>query len=101
MPHPVASGHGTRSPESRQSGRNQIRLSRVASSRGARRLFARLEQRNMEQISSTPMLDRITSPEDRRSLSERELRALAEDILQFLVATVYDAGGELVANRGS
>src|SRR2546430_9406630 len=100
MPPPVASGHGTLSPESRQSGRNQMRLSRVASSRGARRLFARLEQRNMDQISSTPVLDRITNPADLRSLSEPELRALAEEIRQFLVAPGPKTGAHLGPTPG-
>jgi len=89
-------------PAARQfrSGRNQSWLIRVASSRGARRLFARLEQRNMDQALSTPVLDRITSPADLRSLSEPELRALAEEIRQFLVATVSKTGGHLGPNLG-
>src|SRR5437763_1380971 len=54
----------------------------------------------MDQISSTPVLDRITSPADLRSLSEPELRALAEEIRQFLVATVSKTGGHLGPNLG-
>src|SRR5881296_737807 len=54
----------------------------------------------MDQISSTPVLDRITSPADLRSLSEPELRALAEEIRQFLVATVSRTGGHLGPNLG-
>src|SRR6266516_4210321 len=54
----------------------------------------------MDQASSTPILDRITSPADVRSLSEPELRALAEEIRQFLVATVSKTGGHLGPNLG-
>src|SRR5947209_338764 len=54
----------------------------------------------MNQISSTPVLDRITSPADLRSLSESELRALAEEIRQFLVVTVSKTGGHLGPNLG-
>jgi len=46
------------------------------------------------------MLDRINSPADLRSLSEVELRALAEEIRQFLVATVSKTGGHLGPNLG-
>src|SRR5260370_35205955 len=54
----------------------------------------------MDQVSSTPVLDRITSPADLRSLSDAELRALAEEIRQFLVATVSKTGGNLGPNLG-
>src|SRR2546428_8054260 len=54
----------------------------------------------MDQVSSSPILDRITGPADVRSLSEPELRALAEEIRQFLVATVSKAGGHLGPNLG-
>ena len=54
----------------------------------------------MDQVSSTPILDRITGPADVRSLSEPELRALAEEIRQFLVATVSKTGGHLGPNLG-
>src|SRR3989454_1701351 len=54
----------------------------------------------MDQLSNTPVLDRITSPADLRSLSEPELRALAEEIRQFLVATVSKTGGHLGPNLG-
>src|SRR5256712_3218200 len=66
----------------------------------ALRVFARLEQRYMDQISSPRVLDGITSPADLRSLSEPELRALAEEIRQFLVATVARTGGHLGPNLG-
>src|ERR1700736_6466352 len=54
----------------------------------------------MDQVSSTPVLDRITSPADLRSLSDADLRALAEEIRQFLVATVSKTGGHLGPNLG-
>src|SRR3979490_776063 len=54
----------------------------------------------MDQVSNTPVLDRITSPADLRALSDPELRALAEEIPQFLVRTVSKAGGHLGPNLG-
>src|SRR5438270_3664600 len=54
----------------------------------------------MEQVSNTPVLDRIKSPADLRSLSEAELRTLAEEIRQFLVGTVSKTGGHLGPNLG-
>ncbi|HYY46581.1 MAG TPA: 1-deoxy-D-xylulose-5-phosphate synthase [Candidatus Angelobacter sp.] len=54
----------------------------------------------MDQVPNTPLLDRITSPADLRSLSEPELRALAEEIRQFLVSTVSKTGGHLGPNLG-
>src|SRR5437879_9625976 len=54
----------------------------------------------MDEISPTPILDRIGSPADLRSLSDLELRALAEEIRQFLVHTVSKTGGHLGPNLG-
>src|SRR6202035_1696375 len=54
----------------------------------------------MDQVSSTPVLDRIAGPADLRALSDAELRALAEEIRQFLVATVSKTGGHLGSNLG-
>src|SRR5207302_3842877 len=54
----------------------------------------------MDQLSSTPILDRIGSPADLRSLSDAELRTLAEEIRQFLVASVSKTGGHLGPNLG-
>ncbi|HVH65742.1 MAG TPA: 1-deoxy-D-xylulose-5-phosphate synthase [Candidatus Acidoferrum sp.] len=54
----------------------------------------------MDQETNTPLLDRITSPADLRGLSEAELRALAEEIRQFLVSTVSKTGGHLGPNLG-
>src|SRR5437879_4646926 len=54
----------------------------------------------MEQDFTTPILDRIGSPADLRSLSDAELRTLAEEIRQFLVASVSKTGGHLGPNLG-
>ena len=54
----------------------------------------------MDQVSSTPILDRIGTPADLRSLSDADLRALAEEIRRFLVATVSKTGGHLGPNLG-
>src|SRR5260370_10287282 len=54
----------------------------------------------MDQVSNTPVLDRIASPADLRSLGDAELHALAEEIRQFLVATVSKTGGHLGPNLG-
>ena len=54
----------------------------------------------MDKVSSTPVLDRISDPADLRSLSDADLRALAEEIRQFLVATVSKTGGHLGPNLG-
>src|SRR6202795_3413165 len=54
----------------------------------------------MDQVTSTPILDRIGTPADLRSLSEAELRTLAEEIRQFLVTTVSKTGGHLAPNLG-
>jgi len=54
----------------------------------------------MAQVSNTPILDRIASPADLRTLSDAELRALAEEIRQFLVASVSKTGGHLGPNLG-
>src|SRR2546427_12934558 len=54
----------------------------------------------MEEVSTTPILDRIGTPADLRSLSEAELRTLAEEIRSFLVAAVSKTGGHLGPNLG-
>ncbi|HXN03640.1 MAG TPA: 1-deoxy-D-xylulose-5-phosphate synthase [Candidatus Acidoferrum sp.] len=54
----------------------------------------------MDQDLKTPILDRIGTPADLRSLSDAELRALAEEIRQFLVTTVSKTGGHLGPNLG-
>jgi 1-deoxy-D-xylulose-5-phosphate synthase len=54
----------------------------------------------MDQDLKTPVLDRIGTPADLRSLSDAELRALTEEIRQFLVTTVSKTGGHLGPNLG-
>jgi 1-deoxy-D-xylulose-5-phosphate synthase len=54
----------------------------------------------MDEVSPTPILDRIGTPADLRSLSDAELRTLAEEIRQFLVTTVSKTGGHLGPNLG-
>jgi 1-deoxy-D-xylulose-5-phosphate synthase len=54
----------------------------------------------MDQITNTPLLDKINSPADLRALSEDESRALAKEIRQFLVDTVSKTGGHLGPNLG-
>src|SRR5579864_933707 len=54
----------------------------------------------MDEVSSTSVLDRIRTPSDLRSLNDGELRALAEEIRQFLVASVSRTGGHLGPNLG-
>src|ERR1700737_825038 len=54
----------------------------------------------MDQVLRTPILDRIGTPADLRSLSDADLHALAEEIRQFLVMTVSKTGGHLGPNLG-
>src|SRR5260370_7003594 len=54
----------------------------------------------MDEVSPTPILDRIGTPADLRSLSDADLRSLAEEIRQFLVRTVSKTGGHLGPNLG-
>src|SRR2546427_9772976 len=54
----------------------------------------------MEEVSTTPILDRIGTPADLRSLSGAEVRTFAEEIRQFMVATVSKTGGHLGPNLG-
>ena len=48
----------------------------------------------------TPLLDRIREPEDLRGLSDRELKQLAEELRQELIAAVSVTGGHLGAGLG-
>jgi 1-deoxy-D-xylulose-5-phosphate synthase len=54
----------------------------------------------MDELTNTPLLDRIRTPEDLRSLSEDDLHTLAGEIRQFLVSTVSKTGGHLGPNLG-
>ncbi len=46
------------------------------------------------------LLDRIESPADLRKLSEHELKQLADELRQVLVATTTTTGGHLASNLG-
>ena len=46
------------------------------------------------------MLDRVSSPQDLKSLHVSELRALARDIRGFLIRSLSDTGGHLASNLG-
>ncbi|HEY9288352.1 MAG TPA: 1-deoxy-D-xylulose-5-phosphate synthase [Candidatus Dormibacteraeota bacterium] len=54
----------------------------------------------MDQLPSTPLLDQIKTPADLRALDDAQLHALADEIRQFLVATVSKTGGHLGPNLG-
>jgi 1-deoxy-D-xylulose-5-phosphate synthase len=54
----------------------------------------------MTEGAMTPILDRIHAPADLKGLTTVELRALAEEIRSFLVATVAKTGGHLGPNLG-
>ena len=48
----------------------------------------------------TPILDRISSPEDLRKIQEKEIPQLAGEIRDYLVETVLKTGGHLASNLG-
>src|SRR5437763_9662273 len=54
----------------------------------------------MEDLPSTPVLDRIRMPSDLRLLSLTDLQRLAEEIRRFLLVTVSRTGGHLGPNLG-
>jgi 1-deoxy-D-xylulose-5-phosphate synthase len=54
----------------------------------------------MSAESSTPLLDRIRTPEDLRAVEDRELPQLAEELRQELIAAVSVTGGHLGAGLG-
>src|SRR5436309_3211025 len=54
----------------------------------------------MEDLPSTPVLDRIRVPSDLRLLSSPGLQRLAEEIRRFLLVTVSRTGGHLGPNLG-
>ena len=47
------------------------------------------------------LLDRIDSPSDLKGLTQRELKQLADEVRQELVATVTATGGHLASNLGA
>jgi 1-deoxy-D-xylulose-5-phosphate synthase len=54
----------------------------------------------MSAVSSTPLLDRISTPQDLRTLKDNELPQLAEELRQELIAAVSVTGGHLGAGLG-
>ena len=49
---------------------------------------------------NTPMLDRVKLPTDLKSLSDRELRQLADDLRAETISAVSVTGGHLGAGLG-
>jgi 1-deoxy-D-xylulose-5-phosphate synthase len=54
----------------------------------------------MDQVSKTPLLDRVRTPEDLRALPEKELRQLADELRQETIDVVSVTGGHLGAGLG-
>ena len=54
----------------------------------------------MSAESPTPLLDRIRKPQDLRALQDHELKQLAEELRQELIAAVAVTGGHLGAGLG-
>ncbi|MBI5112167.1 MAG: 1-deoxy-D-xylulose-5-phosphate synthase [Rhodovulum sp.] len=54
----------------------------------------------MPQSSNTPLLDRVIFPEDLRRLETSELRQLADELRQEMIAAVSQTGGHLGAGLG-
>ena len=48
----------------------------------------------------TPILDRISSPEDLRQIPDKEIPTLAAEIREYLIDTVKKTGGHLASNLG-
>ena len=54
----------------------------------------------MSAVSSTPLLDRVSTPEDLRALTDADLPQLAEELRRELIAAVAVTGGHLGAGLG-
>ncbi|MGJ8622936.1 MAG: 1-deoxy-D-xylulose-5-phosphate synthase [Yoonia sp.] len=54
----------------------------------------------MTDTPHTPVLDRVTTPDDMKALSDAELRALADDLRAETIAAVSQTGGHLGAGLG-
>jgi 1-deoxy-D-xylulose-5-phosphate synthase len=54
----------------------------------------------MDQVSKTPLLDRVKTPEDLRALPEKDLRQLADELRQETIDVVSVTGGHLGAGLG-
>ena len=51
-------------------------------------------------MNDTPILDRVSTPEDLRQIPEKEIPALAAEIRKYLIETVLKTGGHLASNLG-
>jgi 1-deoxy-D-xylulose-5-phosphate synthase len=54
----------------------------------------------MDQVSKTPLLDRVRTPQDLRTLPEKDLRQLADELRQETIDAVSVTGGHLGAGLG-
>jgi 1-deoxy-D-xylulose-5-phosphate synthase len=54
----------------------------------------------MDQVSKTPLLDRVRTPEDLRALPEKDLRQLADELRLETIDAVSVTGGHLGAGLG-
>ena len=59
-----------------------------------------MTQDSSTEISKTPLLDRVTSPEDLRALSETDLTEFARELRQETIDAVSMTGGHLGAGLG-
>ena len=50
---------------------------------------------------NTPLLDRISQPEDLKQLTDAQLAPLCEEIRAFLLESVAKTGGHLASNLGA
>jgi 1-deoxy-D-xylulose-5-phosphate synthase len=64
-------------------------------------MAAQGDQATTSEQSPTPLLDRISSPADLKSLPLRQLSALAAEIRQELIDVVTRNGGHLGASLGA
>ena len=54
----------------------------------------------MANTPETPILDRVTVPADMKTLSDRELLALAKEVRAETISAVSETGGHLGAGLG-
>src|SRR2546421_4366724 len=54
----------------------------------------------MDQVSKTPLLDRVKTPADLRALPERDLRQLVDELRRETIDAVSGTGGHLGAGLG-
>jgi len=55
----------------------------------------------MTENSTTPVLDRVSSPADLKALDRQELQTLSRELRQFLIESVAQTGGHLGASLGT